>query len=111
MTTIKAYALIIVALVLGLGIGYISNNGATKIGGTVENYPVQFVNGLKAGTNNQFNIDSTGSITSAKTSTTTLSLGNTGVGKICLYNGSQYSIISFAAGSTTVGVATSTSCN
>lgn len=43
--------------------------------------------------------------------TTTLALGNTGVGKICLYNGSNYTVMEYAANTTTMTVATSTACN
>lgn len=43
--------------------------------------------------------------------TTTLSLGNTGVGKLCLYNGTEYTVMSYGAGTTTATTATSTTCN
>lgn len=41
---------------------------------------------------------------------TTVSFGGTNDGKLCLYNGSNFSIISFADNSTTVVTATSTTC-
>jgi hypothetical protein len=47
-------------------------------------------------------------------STTTIAVGSTELGtskgKVCVYNGTQYTVLSFAAGSTTPGYATSTSC-
>ena len=42
--------------------------------------------------------------------TTTLQVGGTNDGRVCLYNGSNYSIISFADNSSTVVTATSTTC-
>lgn len=92
-----------------------------------------FSQGLRVGTSNIQAFDNAGNLTATAisasgalsgtsitgtslvsvngTSTSTVSVGNTGVGKLCLWNGANYSIISFASGSTTVGVATSTSCN
>lgn len=43
--------------------------------------------------------------------TSTVAVGNTGVGKLCLWNGTQFSVLSFAAGSTSTSISTSTSCN
>jgi len=55
-------------------------------------------------------ITSAGNLSAVKTTTTTLSLGNTGVGKLCLWNGTQFSVLSFPAGSTSTAIATSTLC-
>ena len=43
--------------------------------------------------------------------TTTMAVGGTNAGHLCLWNGTNYSIISFAADSSTVVTATSTTCN
>jgi len=55
-------------------------------------------------------LETAGNITASKTATTTVAVGNTGVGKICLWNGTQFTIMSFAAGTTTLSNATSTTC-
>jgi hypothetical protein len=47
-------------------------------------------------------------------STTTVAVGSTELGtkpgKVCFYNGTQYTMVSFPAGSTTPSYATSTTC-
>lgn len=42
--------------------------------------------------------------------TTTLAVGGTNNGRLCLYNGSNYSILYFGDNSATVSTATSTTC-
>jgi len=42
--------------------------------------------------------------------TSTISVGNTGVGKLCLYNGSNYTILEYGSNTTTATMSTSTSC-
>lgn len=67
-----------VVVVLAIVIGYLvgGSSGAPKVGGTVENFPVLFSNGLKAGNGStpQFQISSTGALTT----TGTLTLGTNG---------------------------------
>ena len=43
--------------------------------------------------------------------TSSLAVGGDKAGKLCLHNGTQFTIITFAAGSTTPAYATSTSCS
>lgn len=71
-----------------------------------------------AGITNQGTLTQTGAVSivgdvnaDKSNTTTTLALGNTGVGKICLYNGSNYTVMEYAANTTTMTVATSTACN
>lgn len=118
---------VLIALVIGLVVGYFLTTGGKMVGGTVENFPTKFINGLYAGVSDQFAVSSTGAVTTgalasgaitstgnfiaSKTSTTTLSVGNTGTGKLCLWNGTNYSILSFTSNSTSTAIATSTTCN
>lgn len=44
-------------------------------------------------------------------STSTISVGNTGVGKLCLWNGSSFTVTSYGANTTTATTVTSTACN
>ena len=58
----KVNLLLVGALIAGLVVGYLINPISKVVGGTVENYPTQFVNGLTAGTNKQFSVTSSGSV-------------------------------------------------
>lgn len=116
-----AAAIAVALVVVGL-----SGSGA-KLGAQVQNDLFYFTGGIKVGNAGQFSISNagavttTGAITTASqtlvngTATTTEAVGSSAIGtnkgKICLWNGTQYSVISFPAGSTTTSVATSTSCN
>lgn len=107
MTTIKAYVLIAVALVLGLGIGYFSNNGATKVGGTVENFPTQFVNGLKAGPNSQLTVDSSGNITTSGSISSSNTTSNSVVNNLVVSG----SVTSISTTSSTYTLTAANICN
>ncbi len=130
----------LVALVLGFLVGMVIFNHKTigALGTQVQNEAFNFTSGFNAGLNNQFAVSSLGALTSSGaitttgavstgalttknvtavngTATTTLAIGSsaisTKVGKACLWNGTQYTILSFAAGSVTPAYATSTTCN
>lgn len=49
-------------VIIGLGIHFAPS---TSVGGTVENYPVWFFNGLNGGTTKQFSVSSSGKITTS----------------------------------------------
>lgn len=121
-----------VAIAAALVVVGLSGSG-TKLGAQVQNDLFYFTGGIKVGNTSQFSVSNagvittsgaittTGALTTASqtlvngSATTTEAIGSSAIGtnkgKICLWNGTQYSIISFAAGSTTTSVATSTSCN
>jgi hypothetical protein len=86
-------AVIAIVLIVGLFAGGKANLGATDYALTSRFSGIEVVN---------------------PSSTTTIAVGSTELGtkpgKVCVYNGSTYTIISFASGSTTLGTATSTTC-
>lgn len=49
---IVLYAVVVVSLVLGV-VAFFGTSSSAKLGGTVENFPVWFYNGLKIGTSGQ----------------------------------------------------------
>jgi len=66
----------VVSLAVSLYTGFI---GGQELGGTVENFPTRFTNGLYAGTTDQFSISSTGAIsTSGNLATTGIVSSTTG---------------------------------
>lgn len=99
----------VVALVLGV-LGAIPTK---MLGGQYSTNHAYF-----SGVTNQGTLTQTGAVSvvgdinaDESNTTTTLSLGNTGVGKLCLYNGTEYTVMSYGAGTTTATTATSTACN
>lgn len=121
-TTIKTISVcaiisIIVSLVV---VGLFSPKAIQNIGGQIQNDLWYFTGGIKVGTSGQFSVDKNGVSTQGNevlvngTATTTSAIGTsasgTNKGKVCLWNGTQYTIITFASGSTTPAYATSTTC-
>ena len=63
---------IVIASVIGLVVGLVIGHyvvSSKVLGGTVENFPTQFVNGLKAGTSNQLTVDASGNLVTSGTVT------------------------------------------
>ncbi len=90
----------IVALVVGIVIGAMFAPSESNLGGQVRLSQDWFTAGLKAGNTGQISVSSTGVATMATTS----------VKSLCVYNGTEFTKIFFAAGSTTPAYATSTTC-
>lgn len=104
-----------------------ATSGSSQPSGHYETVSWNFLRGISTGNTNQFSVSgSTGNVTTQGTinsaditavngaNTTTIASGSSasGVnpGKLCLWNGANYSIVSFTSGSTSVAVATSTAC-
>lgn len=117
MTTLKVTIIAIVALVIGLGAGYVLDHQPSSqvLAGAVnarpaENYdPYLRTNG---GYYSLLPIQTTSSITAASETITGISTtATTSVTKLCVSNGTNYTVLTFAANSTsTASFATSTTC-
>jgi len=120
---ISAFAGVVVGVLLVLGVSYLTPNtelGATVGGAELFKLKANFQNGLQ--------VAGTDTITSARAlsveagtfgedivvdddnTTSTISVGSSGVGKLCLYNGSNFTILSYADDSVTLTTVTSTAC-
>jgi hypothetical protein len=120
--TTKNIILAVVALIIGIVFGAMFAPKNSNLGGLVRLTQDQFAAGLKAGTTGQFVISSAGAVTSSGalsagaisgttgTFTGIATLATTSVRSLCVFNGTEFTKISFAAGSTTPAYATSTTC-
>ena len=110
MSKIKIILTAVVALIIGIVIGAMFAPQESNLG-SVRLVQDQFVEGITAGRTNQFVISNAGVVSGASATFTGIStLATTSVTRLCVYNGTQFTKISFAAGSTTPAYATSTTC-
>lgn len=115
--TLKYIITAAIALVIGLGAGYVLDHQASSqvLAGAIgpklaENYdPYLKING---GYYSNLPIQTTSSLTAASETISGISsTATTSVAKLCVYNGTNYTVLSFASNSTTTtSFATSTTC-
>lgn len=110
MSKIKIILTAVVALIIGVVIGAMFAPSNSNLG-SVRFTADKFVGGLSVGTTDQLSISSTGVIAGKATTFTGIStLATTSVTSLCVFNGTQFTKISFSAGSATPAYATSTTC-
>ena len=103
-----AIALAVIAIVLG-GLALVGGNSSQPLGATGTRFPNGISTDSTSPTSGQVR-GTTLTVTGASTLTGISTQATTSVTSLCVYNGTQFTKISFAAGSTTPAYATSTTC-